>query len=503
MPGLNKRVIIIGAGMGGLTAALKLALAGAEVTVLEGGQRPGGKLREQHKDGQSFYTGPTVLTMPWVFEEIFSEAGTAFRERVKLHCSDVLARHAWSRDERLDLYGDHERSAQAIAEFAGPAEADGFRRFAAHAKRVYEALDVPFIRSSQPTPVTIFARFGWSGLTELMRIKAVFTLWQALGQYFKDPRLRQLFGRYATYVGASPYRAPATLMLVADVESRGVYAVDGGIHQLPEALATLAEEKGATIRYGAKVQEILVEKDRARGVLLADGERLEADAVICNADAAALGAGVFGEQVRNAVAPIEPAKRSHSVVTWNLLARPQGFPMHYHNVFFPPDYKAEFKAVFDELRLPRDPTVYICAQDRGNPDAPPPTEPERLLLVVNAPARGDTQTIPEDEIRRCETSVMRLLDHCGLTLADSQEVAVTTPAHFEQAYPASGGAVFGRVNHGWWGSFDRPGTVTGVPGLYTAGGSVHPGPGIPMASISGRLAADRVLADLGVAREAS
>jgi 1-hydroxycarotenoid 3,4-desaturase len=292
-------------------------------------------------------------------------------------------------------------------------------------------------------------------------------------------------------------------MLVADVESRGVYAVDGGIHQLPEALAALAEEKGATIRYDTRVREILVEKDRARGVVLDDGERLEADAVICNADAAALGAGLFGAQAQRAVAPIPAGKRSHSVVTWNLVARPQGFPMHYHNVFFPRDYRAEFKAVFDELRLPHDPTVYICAQDRGNPDAPPPTGPERLLIVVNAPARGDTQTIPEEEIRRCEASVMRLLGHCGLTLADSEEVAVTTPRHFEQAYPASGGAVFGRVNHGWWGSFDRPGTVTKVPGLYTAGGSVHPGPGIPMASISGRLAADRVLADLGAARGVS
>jgi 1-hydroxycarotenoid 3,4-desaturase len=498
MPGLNKQVIIIGAGMGGLAAALKLALGGLGVTVLESGHRPGGKLREQHQGGESFYTGPTVLTMPWVFEEIFAEAGTSLTERVKLHCSDILARHAWSRDERLDLYGDHERSAQAIAEFAGPAEADGFRRFAAHAKRVYEALDGPFIRSSQPTPITIFARFGWGGLTQLMRIKAIFTLWQALGQYFNDPRLRQLFGRYATYVGASPYRAPATLMLVADVESRGVFAVDGGIHQLPEALAALAEEQGATIRYDAKVQEILVENGNARGVLLADGERLAADAVICNADAAALSAGLFGQQVREAVAPIPAAKRSHSVVTWNLLARPEGFPMQYHNVFFPPDYKAEFKAIFDELRLPRDPTVYICAQDRGDPDAPPPSAPERLLLVVNAPARGDTETIPEPEIQRCEDSVMRLLAHCGLHLAEMRKVAVTTPSHFEQAYPASGGAVFGRVNHGWWGSFDRPGAVTKVPGLYTAGGSAHPGPGIPMASISGRLAADKVLADLGV-----
>ncbi|KAA6182410.1 phytoene desaturase [Thiohalocapsa marina] len=489
----NKRIVVIGAGMGGLSAALKLALNGLDVTVVERGQRPGGKLREQHIGERRFYTGPTVLTMPWVLEEIFAEAGASLGERVTLHRADVLARHAWSKDERLDLFGDHERSAAAIAEFAGPAEADGYRRFAAHAKRVYTALEGPFIRSQQPTPVTIFARFGWSGLTELMRIKAVFSLWQALGSYFKDYRLRQLFGRYATYVGASPYHAPATLMLVADVESRGVYAVDGGIHQLPEALATLAQEKGVEIRYDAPVAEILVEGGRSRGVLLQDGERIDADAVICNADASALGTGLFGEQARSAVKPVPPAKRSHSVVTWNLEAKTVGFPMQYHNVFFPPDYAQEFKAVFDELRLPPDPTVYICALDRDDPSAAAPEGPERLLLVVNAPARGDTQTIPEAEIRRCEDKVMQLLSHCGLTLEQSEEVAVTTPNYFERAYPASGGAVFGRVNHGWWGSFDRPGAVTRIPGLYTAGGSVHPGPGIPMAAISGRLAAESLM----------
>lgn len=482
--------------MGGLSAALKLALNGLDVRVFERDHHPGGKLREQHVAGQSFYTGPTVLTMPWVFEEIFREAGANLGERVKLHQADVLARHAWSETERLDLFGDHERSAQAIAEFAGAQEADGFRRFAAHAKRVYAALDGPFIHSQQPTPVTIFARFGWNGLGELMRIKAVFTLWQALGSYFKDPRLRQLFGRYATYVGASPYHAPATLMLVADVESRGVHAVDGGIHRLPEALADLAAEKGVELTYGAGVAEILVEGGRARGVRLENGERIEADAVICNADAAALGAGLFGEQAKRAVPPIPPKHRSHSVVTWNLLARPVGFPMQYHNVFFPRDYADEFKAVFDDLRLPAHPTVYLCAQDRGDPSAPEPTERERMLIVVNAPSRGDSQVIPEEEISRCGEQVTALLRHCGLTLAEREDIAVTTPVHFERAYPGSGGAVFGRVNHGWWGSFDRPGAVTKIERLFTAGGSTHPGPGIPMASISGRLAADMVLKSL-------
>jgi 1-hydroxycarotenoid 3,4-desaturase len=493
----RKRVIVIGAGMGGLSAALKLALKGLDVTVLERGSRPGGKLREQQVGDRRFYTGPTVLTMPWIFDEIFAEAGASFDERVTLHRAEILARHAWSKDERLDLFADQERSAQAIAAFAGAAEADGFRRFARHAKRVYDALEKPFILSPQPTPITIFGRFGLRGLGELMQIKAILTLWQALGSYFKDERLRQLFGRYATYVGSSPYRSPATLMLIADVESRGVCAVEGGIHKLPDALASLAEEQGVTLRFDAPVSEIGVDNGRASGVILADGERLDADAVIFNADAAAIGAGLFGERVKRAIPPVPVGKRSHGVVTWNLTARPQGFPMQYHNVFFPRDYAPEFEAVFKDLRLPDQPTVYICAQDRGNPNIVPDA-PERLLSEVNAPARGDIRAIPDDEIRRCEGRVMSLLGRCGLRLEDSEEIAVTKPSHFEEAYPASGGAVFGRSSHGWRASFDRPGASTRVPGLYMAGGSVHPGPGIPMASISGRIAADTLLRDVGV-----
>lgn len=194
----KKRVVIIGAGMGGLTAALKLAVQGLNVTLVERGTHCGGKLREQHSGERSYYTGPTVLTMPWVFEKIFAEAGAAFRDHVVLHRAVVLARHAWGPDQRLDLYTDHERSAQAIGEFAGAAEAAGFLRFAQHAKRVFSALEGPFMLSPRPTPISIFGRFGVSGLGELTQIKALTSLWNALGDFFKDARLRQLFGRYAT-----------------------------------------------------------------------------------------------------------------------------------------------------------------------------------------------------------------------------------------------------------------------------------------------------------------
>jgi 1-hydroxycarotenoid 3,4-desaturase len=494
---MRKKVIIVGAGMGGVTAALKLAIQGFDVTVVEQGQRPGGKLREQHHNGQRYYTGPTVLTMPWIFEAIFAEAGTTLTEHVRLHQAEILARHAWSTQEVLDLFGDHEQSAAAIARFSNEKEAAAFRRFARDARRVYKALEVPFMRSQRPTPISIFGRFGLKGLAELMQIKAVLTLWNALDYYFKDYRLRQLFGRYATYVGSSPYLAPATLMLIADVESRGVYSVEGGIHQLPEALARLANHHGADFRYNEPVATIDCNvRGHASGVTLASGERLIADVILFNGDASALGAGLLGTEARRAAPQMAAEKRSHSVLTWNFLAKPEGFPLQYHNVFFPRDYAAEFEAIFKDLQLPKNPTVYLCAQDRGNPSTLPlPGTPEQFLIVVNAPARGDTQILPEKEIQACEEQVFQLMQQCGLSLTERQDIALTTPVHFEKTYPASGGAVFGRVAHGWNASFDRPASRSKIPGLYLAGGSVHPGPGIPMAAISGQLAVDAIMED--------
>ncbi|RYY59898.1 MAG: CrtD protein [Comamonadaceae bacterium] len=356
--------------------------------------------------------------------------------------------------------------------------ARGYRDFCARAGRTYDALETPFLRGTRPTPLSLVTRGGLRGLPALARISPFASLWDALGSSFPDPRLRQLFGRYATYCGSSPWQAPATLMLVAHVEQQGVWLVQGGMHQLALMLARLAVTRGARIRYGAKVARIESRDGRPTGVRLVDGERIEADAVVFNGDVAALSQGLLGPEVAAAQGQRGSGARSLSALTLNLLARTDGFPLLRHSVFFSNDYAAEFRDIFQGGTLPRAPTVYLCAQDRSAHDAPAPEWPERLLCIVNAPACGDTHVFTPKEVEPCERQIFQLLARCGLQVTVPPGGShTTTPTGFEAMFPGTGGALYGQASHGWMASFSRPGSRSAMPGLYLAGGSTHPGPG--------------------------
>ena len=496
----TERVVVIGAGIGGLVAALELASRGVEVVVVEKASAPGGKMRQVEVAGAPIDAGPTVFTMRWVFEELFDRLGVRLQDHLSLKPVQTLARHAWdapgTTPQRLDLFADIERSADAIGAFAGPQEARRYREFCVRAEGIYQTLERPFLRGTRPNPVSLAARVGWRGLPGLARISPFATLWGALGEHFHDPRLRQLFGRYATYCGSSPFQATATLMLVAHVERDGVWLVEGGMHRIAATLAKLSVARGATFRYGVPVSEIVVNSGRACGVRLEGGETIDAAAVVFNGDVAALASGLLGVAATSAVPSMPPAKRSLSAVTWNLLARSRGFPLLRHSVFFSNDYAAEFDDIFVRGRLPTDPTVYVCAQDRGDGDDPTPDGPERLLCLVNAPPTGDSRPLTSKEIVSCEARTFAMLERCGLKLERQPEHSVvTTPTDFERLFPATGGGLYGQAAHGWKASFNRPGSQSRIPGLVLAGGSTHPGPGVPMAALSGSLAAQRVLAE--------
>lgn len=493
-----KRVIVVGAGIGGLVSALELAAHGVEVLVLERASQPGGKMREVTLGGVAMDAGPTVFTMRWVFEELFDAVGARLADHLNLRPVSVLARHAWRADERLDLFADVARSADAIGAFAGAHASRGYLDFCARARGIYRTLETPFLRGSRPSPLSLAGRVGLRGLPELMRISPFATMWSELGRYFADPRLRQLFGRYATYCGSSPFLAPATLMLVAHVEQDGVWLVDGGMHRVAQTLAALAQQRGATLRFDAPVEQVIARDGRACGVRLAGGEALLADAIVFNGDVAALGAGLLGDAVLGAAAAVAPARRSLSALTWNLLAPTRGFPLSRHTVFFSNDSAREFDDIFARGHLPASPTVYVCAQDRADDDADDPAHrgAERLLLIVNAPATGDVRPFTPEELARCEAQTFRAMERCGLQVQRTRDqTLMTTPQDFERLFPATGGALYGQASHGWAASFSRPGARSRMPGLYLAGGSVHPGPGVPMAALSGRQAAASVLAD--------
>lgn len=490
------RVVVVGAGVGGLAAALELSARGLEVLVVERATGPGGKMREAAAGIARIDAGPTVLTMRWVFDELFAAAGLSLADELTLHPAAVLARHAWDERQSLDLYADEARSVDAIGTFAGAAEARAYREFAERARRVYRTLEGPFLRADRPGPLELVRRTGWRHLDDLWRISPFSTLAHALGRHFRDPRLRQLFGRYATYCGSSPFLAPATLMLVAHVEREGVWLVEGGMHRIARALAHAATDRGATIRYQAAVAAVRVEQGKVAGVDLDTGERVDADAVVVNADPSAVASGKLGHDIAAAVTAIPRSARSLSAMTWTCVAKTSGFPLTRHNVFFSHDYRTEFAEILERGRVPDDPTVYVCAQDRDDQGVSAFAGAERLLCLINAPAIGDSHRFEPLEVARSEAHMRATLERCGLHIEPHHKVA-TTPTDFERLYPATGGALYGRATHGWAASFRRPAARTRIPGLYLAGGSVHPGPGVPMAALSGRLASRAVLEDYG------
>ena len=500
-------VVIVGGGIGGLSCALDLASSGVEVILVEKEAQLGGKIRQLNCSSDPLVpalidSGPTVFTMRWVFDGLFQKAGTSLESELSITKLDILARHAWSKEERLDLFANVDQSAEAIKAFSSAAEADRFLQFSKQCRKLYQALEKPYMLSEKPSFGGMINDLGISGSKVLYDIGLFNSLWKSLGDYFHDPRLRQLFGRYATYCGSSPYQAPATLMLIADVEAQGVWAVEGGMYSLVKALQKLAQDKGVQILAGQACEEILMEQGRASGVRLADGTIIRAQAVIFNGDLAALQTGLLspsGKQVLNAkMNPPSAAKRSLSAVTWSINAKADGFPLVRHNVFFNKDYRAEFDDIFQSKRLPQKPTVYVCAQDQEDVYEAS-SNSQRLLCLVNAPAIGDQSEFSAQQIDACEHETFGLLQQCGLNIdLDSAICQRTTPSLFNRLFPATGGALYGQANHGWMETFQRASAQSPIPGLYLAGGSVHPGPGVPMAALSGRMAAATLMDHLGL-----
>lgn len=482
-------VVVVGGGIGGLVSALLLALEGVAVTLLEKEDQVGGKARRVSVDGTDIDAGPTVFTLRDIFDSIAERAGASLDDLIEVEPADLLARHAWSDGSRLDLFADRARSEEAIGDFAGAEAARAFAAFSDDAARLYRILDPHFMRQPKAnTPWPLTARIGFS--MDQFALQPFRSMWSRIAGHFDDPRLRQLFGRYATYCGSSPFAAPSTLMLIAHVEARGVWLIKGGLKALADALATLCERQGVTIRTGCHVDEIA---DCA--VTLDDGERIAGDAVVVNADPAALASGRFGTAVARSVGATPAPARSLSALTWMAHAQTGGFALSRHNVFFSDDSHAEF-ADLAAGRVPSAPSVYVCAQDRSASLEPDEIcGRERLQVIVNAPADGDTHRYSEKEQMQCTDTMRRSLERCGLSLERDMPHRLVTPSDYEALFPSTGGALYGRASHGWAASFRRQGARTKIPWLYCAGGATHPGAGVPMAALSGKLAVQALVED--------
>jgi len=484
------RALVVGAGIAGLAGAARLAAAGLDVHVLERHPGPGGRMRCLPSTAGPVDAGPTVLTLRPVFESLFRDLGTRLEDHVTLIRQSLLARHFWPDGSRLDLFDDPAASAAAIADFAGPCAAEQFRRFSGRARRLFDGFDGPMMQAPAPRPAGLaghVARRPWL----IPDMAPLSSLARSLARQFDDPRLAQLFGRYATYVGGTPDRVPALLALIWQAEAAGVWVVQGGMHRLARAIEGLARGHGARFYYNAHVAEILVENGRAAGVRLADGTKHRADTVLFNGDPRALANGQFGTATAVVAPQTRRAPRSLSAEVWAFAATPTGPDLAHHNVFFRDTAKPEFDAIAKGRSVP-DPTLYLCAQDRGVPGGIP--APERFEIIANAAPL--TRAPNETEFETCRTRTFTTLARFGLTFDPPPGAeTLTTPTGFERLFPATAGSLYGQSPHGMTAAFRRPTARTAVPGLYLAGGGTHPGAGVPMATLSARHAAEAIMQD--------
>ncbi len=483
-------VIVIGAGIGGLSAAIRLAAAGRRVLVLEQNAQVGGKMGEVRAAGFRWDTGPSVITMRPVFEALFRAAGRRLEDYLTLVPVEPLTRYFYPDGVVLDATRDLARMTEQIGRIE-PRDVEGYLAYLAYAARLYRITGPAFIFGDPVSPRTLLR----VPVGEWPQVDGWRSMDAAIRSFVRSPHLRQLLGRFATYVGASPYRAPATLNVIAHVElTGGVWYPRGGVYAIARALERLASELGVEIRAGCRVDRIDVRGGRAVGVI-AEGAALPARAVLANVDVATVyekllppGSAPAGRA--RALASAEP-----SVSGFLLLLGVRGEHPHlaHHNLFFCRDYRREFDDLFTRGAPPEDPTVYVAITSKRDPDHAPPGC-ENWFVLVNAPPLGPAWDWTARAAAYRE-HVLATLAARGLDVRDRLAYErVFTPLDLERLTGARRGALYGASSNSPWAAFRRPANrAPDIGGLFFAGGTAHPGGGVPMVVLSGAAAARRIL----------
>ncbi len=472
-----RRVCVIGGGLGGLATALRLRHRGHKVTLIEKNARPGGKLAELRQDGYRWDMGPSLLTMPDVLRDLFTDLGHNLADHLDLAPVDPTCRYFWPDGFQID---------EDSAFFQRP-DVAAFLRYAAG---IYSLSGEAFLTRPPHELWRAFSPKNWPKLIHLPKVATLSTVAREVERRFPDPRLRQLFQRYATYNGSSPYRAPATFNVIPYVEATfGAWYLRGGMARLPETLARLARTAGIELLTEAEVKSL-----DGGGARLSSGDIIGADAYVCNG------------------CTIEAHRRWIRFPGWEAearrLAKPEralsGFvlllgvnrrypQLSHHNIFFSHDYPAEFRQMFTEKQPATDPTIYISITARTDPDDAPEGH-DNYFILVNAPA--ETESIRWDkEGPAYADRIVAKLEAAGLTdLSHSIKARhIFTPLDFAQRDLSAAGSLYGWASHSPMTALLRPPLRSPLdPRLFFVGGTTHPGGGIPLVLLSAKMAAEQV-----------
>lgn len=531
----KKHIIIVGAGIGGLSTAIRLASQGYKVQVLERQAKVGGKLNQVEVAGFSFDTGPSLITMPYVLQDLFRCTGRRMEDYLDLLPLEITCRYFYHDGLILNAWRDIDRLKEEFAQL-NLHDGEALGRFIEYARTIYEAAADPFLYHSLGSPFDVLRTFVryilWGHPTSasldvaqngrpqgsalsnkgeriVERLKSVLaalsptTLDHTIRSFFQDEHVRQLFDRYATYNGSSPYQVASVYSIIPYVElANGGWYLRGGMYALAQALERLAHELGVCIETRCDVRRILVEHGEAQGVVLADGRVVRSAAVIANSDVVTTHRELLSPVAHHTrtVRRLEQLEPSCSGFVLLLGVDKQYPQLAHHNIFFSDDYPTEFEDLFTRHIPLRNPTIYVCATTRTDASQAPVGH-ENLFVLVNAPYLTQESNWQRNAPAYRDHILDLLASYQQIDLNDLREHIVCeemiTPEDFERRYGANRGSIYGLSSNSRMAPFTRPGNRSKeIRNLYFVGGSTHPGGGVPLVMLSGKIVSELLMEDI-------
>ncbi len=492
----GKSVAVIGGGLAGLSGAIHLANLGFRVQLFEKNITLGGKMNEVTHDGFRFDTGPSLLTMPFIIDELFETAGERRTDHLDFVPVDPVCRYFFPDGTVFDSRA-HAETMQEEIERLFPGQWDAYRGFMDYGRKIFETAAEVFLFTPLHEKKKLLKPAVLKKLLHVNRIDALRTVHQSVSRYFSDHRLVQLFDRYATYNGSNPFSAPATLNIIPFVElGLGGYYIKKGMYRLVEELGRLAFQSGVELHTGTRVEKIRYLNGRVSGITV-DEKFIPADYVLSGADVVETFRNLIDnapKQVKRMEA-LEPSL-SGMVFLWGMGRR---FPqLEHHNILFSNDYREEFTQIFDEKCAPGDPTVYISITSKTDPSHAPAGS-ENWFILLNMPYMNGMQNWEAEKVRMKEKVISKLSAH-GIEAAPYiRYEKIFTPENFQNLYASNRGSIYGISSNSRITAFSRQANRSRfVEGLYFAGGSAHPGGGIPLVIQSGKMAAELIAEREGI-----
>ena len=491
-------IVIIGAGIGGMSAAARLAKAGHEVTIYENSDRSGGKCRTEWFGDYAFDTGPSLLTLPAVYRDLFLKTGKRIEHVLNIKPVDPAFNYHFS-DGSSVLFPNlsNPNTYNEIEKSYGLAAGNQWKELINRAERMWEVSREPFIESELNS---IFSLLKRKNLLRDIKEIAPFTSLRKLSEKLKlDPHLQMIVDRYATYTGSDPRSAPAVLLTIAFVESTfGAWHIEGGVGQLSTALEQRCLDLGVKLKFNTLVSQILVNNNHATGIKTSDGKEFKADLVVANSDAEYIYNKLLANNVNAARSERRKLKfATKSLSGFSLLlgldnSKGKAVPIDHHNVYFPNNYDAEFDDVFTKQIPVQDPTIYICAPK--DPHMTKGENKEAWFVLVNAPRHQvDGGWDWREGGAEYGQKIIKKLDDLGLNVSSRLDfMKYRTPADLENYAMAPGGSIYGSSSNSAASAFLRAKNRSKIKGLFCVGGSSHPGGGLPLVGISAEIVANAI-----------